>query len=195
MRCHARNPPQLQVAPVARPRFEPHARRGGRTMTAVRAFSHPFEPAFARIRKPFRNRRPQSALNGQNARQPTPIFRGRLRCAVVDACLSRRRPRVRVPSTPPTKGFYRKDFGISVDPVSHISQKLPGTPASCGIRVSPQAAPERRRIRRESPSKDRATGSPRQTRPRPPPLPGSVDRSRRAVSSFRLQPRACGESR
>jgi hypothetical protein len=56
----------------------------------------------ARTCKTFRNRRPRSAFNGQAEGQPTPIFQGRLRRAVIDSGLSRRRPRVRVPSTPPT---------------------------------------------------------------------------------------------
>ena len=61
------------------------------------------QPPFARIGKPFRNTRPQLTPNGQDERQPTLIFQGRLRCAVVESGLSRRRPRVRAPSTPPTQ--------------------------------------------------------------------------------------------
>ena len=57
---------------------------------------------FARICKTFRNRRPRSAATRHSAGKPTPIFRGRLRCAAIGIGLSRRRPRVRVPSTPPT---------------------------------------------------------------------------------------------
>jgi hypothetical protein len=45
----------------------------------------------ARTCKIFRNTRPRLALNDHGAGQPTPIFRGRLRYAVVGAGLSRRR--------------------------------------------------------------------------------------------------------
>src|SRR5688572_13759421 len=60
---------------------------------------HPQLPSgrFERICKQFRNTRPQSAVYGQDVAQPTPIFQRRLRCALVGAGLSRRRPRVRVP--------------------------------------------------------------------------------------------------
>lgn len=37
----------------------------------------------ARIRKEFRDRRPQGTANGRDAEQPTPMFRGRLRPALV----------------------------------------------------------------------------------------------------------------
>src|SRR5215510_39511 len=66
--------------------------------------------SFARICKPLRNRRPRSASNGQAAGQPAPIFRGRLRSAAVASGLSRRRPRVRVPSTPPPKTRFLTNF-------------------------------------------------------------------------------------
>ena len=91
--------PQLQVPLVARRNLNP---RQGQLIEALCAVSHSFVPALARICKPFRNRRPQSASNDPDAGEPTPILRGRLRCAAVGAGLSRRRPRVRVPSTPPT---------------------------------------------------------------------------------------------
>ena len=58
--------------------------------------------ALARICKPFGTTRPRSAVDGRDGGQPTLIFQGRLRCALVGTCLSRRRPRVRAPSTPPT---------------------------------------------------------------------------------------------
>jgi hypothetical protein len=64
--------------------------------------AHCREGLLARTCKMFRNRHPPSASTGDQAGEPTPIFRGRLRCAVMASCLSRRRPRVRVPSTPPT---------------------------------------------------------------------------------------------
>ena len=94
----------------------------------------------ARTCKMFRNRRPHSALTGEPTGEPTPFFRGRLRCAVIASRLSRRRPRVRVPSTPPTKGFYRNELGLSVDPVSNISPKPRGLSESSSKRIAPSKA-------------------------------------------------------
>jgi hypothetical protein len=100
-------PPQRRVPLVAGPRFEPS--NGDQLVEAVRGLSHPDVPPFARICKTFRNRRPRSASTGSQAGEPTPIVRGRLRCAVIASCLSRRRPRVRVPSTPPFPSFVASD--------------------------------------------------------------------------------------
>jgi hypothetical protein len=91
------------------PRFEPS--NGDQLVEAVRGLSRPDVPPFARICKTFRNKRPRSASTGSQAGEPTPIFRGRLRCAVIASCLSRRRPRVRVPSTPPTPSL-RSVLGV-----------------------------------------------------------------------------------
>jgi hypothetical protein len=66
------------------------------------AFRPTTDGDLARTCKTGRNRRPQPAPNGHDAEQPTPVFRGRLHPAVIVLGLSRRRPRVRVPSTPPT---------------------------------------------------------------------------------------------
>jgi hypothetical protein len=102
IRTHAMlrgSPAELQIKRVACPRFEPS--NGDQLVEAVRGLSRSDVPPFARICKTFRNRRPRLASTGSQAGEPTPIFRGRLRCAVVASCLSRRRPRVRVPSTPP----------------------------------------------------------------------------------------------
>jgi hypothetical protein len=57
---------------------------------AVRGPWLPLEPAFARICKPRRDTRPRPALTYPDEGEPTPIFRGRLRWAVIASCLSRR---------------------------------------------------------------------------------------------------------
>ncbi len=70
---------------------------------------------FARICKPFRNRRPRSASTGHHVGEPTPIFRGRLRCAVD----------WRRPVTPEAAG------SSPVDPANYPSQ-YKGFPVRCG---------------------------------------------------------------
>src|SRR4029453_14840774 len=85
---------------VACPRFEPSNR--GLLVGAVRGLSRPDVPPFARICKTFPNRGPRSASTGTQAGGPTPIYGGGLRGGAIGIGLSRRRPRVRVPSTPPT---------------------------------------------------------------------------------------------
>ena len=69
-------------------RFEPADRL--ELIEAVRGRSRSAVPALARTCKTFRNRRPQWAPTGHLVGEPTPIFRGRLRSAVVVSCLSRR---------------------------------------------------------------------------------------------------------
>jgi hypothetical protein len=95
-RSSANCQPRIEKSVAGARNQEPHGSK------AVRALSPPNVAALARTCKPFRNTRPRSASDGHQAGQPTPIFRGRLRSAAVGAGLSRRRPRVRVPSTPPT---------------------------------------------------------------------------------------------
>ena len=68
-------------------------------------WSRPFAPERAGACKNLQDVPKQAStidLDGQDVGEPTPIFRGRLRSAAIGIGLSRRRPRVRVPSTPPT---------------------------------------------------------------------------------------------
>jgi len=70
------------------------------------------EERFARICKRFRNRSLRPAAEGQDGGTADP-FRGRLRCAVIDSCLSRRRSRVRVSSAPPILTMQSRHDGGS----------------------------------------------------------------------------------
>jgi len=55
-------------------------------------------------------RRPGSTTNGHLAGQPTPVFRGRLRCAAVAGSLRSRRSWVRIPPGVPPKPFIETDL-------------------------------------------------------------------------------------
>ena len=95
--------------------------------------------AFARNCKPFRNRRLGLASVGQAQEQSTPVFRGRLRLAVSRVCLSRRRPRVRVPSTPPN--FSLTIHAKNLSRRSAAGAKADHTSRFTGFSISPSFIP------------------------------------------------------
>ena len=110
----------------------------------------PVLPAHARIRKKFRDRRPQVAANGRDEGQPTPLFRGRLRSAAIAACLGRRGSLVRIQSPRPqlksrsgptgeqlpvlTAGRRHDDREPMVRPATNPSSRSPRTSATCTFR-------------------------------------------------------------
>ena len=75
---------------------------GEQLVEPVRGLSRPDVPPFARICKPFPNRRPRLGTNCGEAGQPTPFYRGRLCSASIRLGLLSRGSQVRVLPGAPT---------------------------------------------------------------------------------------------